>query len=227
MFDGLREARFVPKPIEPNSIFERWTNSFQREGETGDDEVQAVKSVVGKITAYHGKKRFLAKLVGRPVKISLLSRAFPYATFVHVTRELKPTVSSLLKVDFYNPRGGMEHWHWDKIPDTYFQQYQRLNEAPEVAAAIKFLLNRKELNLQLRQLPADRWTRLQYSSFVSDPAGSLREICRVAGLAVDDTIARRWERRRVRVGSDIKWQTALSLDQIKRLDSLTRPPDTS
>jgi hypothetical protein len=103
----------------------------------------------------------------------------------------------------------------------------RLNEAPEVAAAIKFLLNRKELNLQLRQLPADRWTRLQYSSFVSDPAGSLREICRVAGLAVDDTIARRWERRRVRVGSDIKWQTALSLDQIKRLDSLTRPPDTS
>src|SRR5215510_3194350 len=105
--DRFRETRFFPKPVEPNPVFEHWTKSFRREDipeEVINESRATIPPLVSRLQRWHGNPRFLTKMVGRPVKIELLASLFPGARFVHITRALKPTTSSLLLVEFY--RGG-------------------------------------------------------------------------------------------------------------------------
>ena len=114
--DRHLEGRFFPKPVEPNKTFEHVIANYYTE-QLNDEIVEEARAklvpLLARIQHFHGKPRFLGKLVGRPVKIDLLARLYPDAHFVHITRDLKPTVSSMLRVDFY---GG-----WGKLKD-----YRRL-----------------------------------------------------------------------------------------------------
>ena len=115
--DRYREARFLPKPVEPNRVFARWVPEYYSEAADSQAVLTGRATIVPlleRIKRYQGKPRFLGKLVGRPVKVTLLRELFPGARFIHITRGLAAAVSSLLRVDFYaHTKGPIDSWKWE------------------------------------------------------------------------------------------------------------------
>ncbi|HTL94877.1 MAG TPA: sulfotransferase [Gemmatimonadaceae bacterium] len=212
--DRYREARFLPKPVEPNRVFEHWVPEYY--SEAADPRAVArgratIVPLLERIRRYQGKPRFLGKLVGRPVKITLLRELFPGARFVHITRGLGATVSSLLRVDFYaRTKARIDAWKWDAMPSPFVDYYRETGEAPEVAAAITIVLNRWQLARQLAQISADDRVEVAYQALVQDPVEAVRRIGERAGLEVDEAFRARIARRRVYGGADEQWRHHLS-----------------
>jgi hypothetical protein len=220
--DRFRETRFFPKPVEPNDVFRHWLSGYF--SEVLDEPTVRLASerlpkVFGRMLRAQGKRRFLVKMVGRPVKVELLNLVFPDAFFVHVVRDLKPTVASLLQVEFYQ-QTALDPWPWGRIPEEYLEFYRRSGKAVEVSAGIKVRLNRSEVERQLARIEPDRWIELPYSDFVADPIPPLRQIADRAEISLDEDFVRRVKARKVYSGADHKWKKYFSPAQIKNLDML-------
>lgn len=220
--DALLEIRGFPKPVEPNALFEdRYPGYF---GEIVDDAVieeahDRLLPVLARICRWQGRARLLLKMVGRPVKVTLFEALFNAPFFVHITRDLKPTVASLLKVDFFERTGTLKDWRWGSIPTAYIEFHEQSGHAPEVVAAIQYALNRAEIDRQLGHVPSRRKLEIGYIDLVTDPVGKVRAISQLANLAIDSRYEKRLSRRRVYGGADLKWEKELTVEQIRRLDA--------
>ncbi len=219
--DRFRESRFFPKPVEPNDVFAAWLKNYSTETLTDQMVEEARRTLlplIGRIERAQGKRRFLCKMVGRPVKIALFARLYPEARFVHITRDLKPTVCSLMQVDFYQRGDSLHRWPWGVIPKAFLDYYEQVGRAEEVKGAITVQLNRHELDRQLRTVDPSRWIALAYADFVQRPIESLRRVAELADFAVDDRFIQRLESRHLYGGADQKWRTYFTESQVRNLE---------
>jgi len=218
--DRFRETRFFPKPVEPNPVFEAWDPTFGSEGLPDLEEGRTrhgLVELVHRVVSAHGRPRFLAKMVGRPVKVRLLNTLFPDALFLHITRDLKPTTASLLQVEFYNGVD-LSSWRWQPIPANYRAFVEQRADAPELKAAVVVQMNLLALAEQLADVPGDRVMVVDYSAFIADPARTLRQLGQWGGFSVDDDYLARVRTRRLYAGADEKWRRYFSLEQQQNLD---------
>lgn len=219
--DKHRQMRFLPKAVEPNQVFSHVLADYYSEvldKRTIEEAREKIAPLVEKIKRYEGKSRFLAKMVGRPVKVALLREIYPDARFLFLTRDLNPTVASLLRVDFYvHTEGSIDRWRWDAMPDEFLKFYHRSQRAPEIGAAISITMNGWQIRRQLGALPASSWMEIAYGAFVADPVGTVRAIGARTGLAMDERFLSRIARRRVYRGADEKWRQHLTSTQQHRL----------
>lgn len=221
--DRWRETRFFPKPVEPNTVWEQWVPDFAREDARPDlvaETRRTLSPLIDRVTRYQGKPRYLGKLVGRPVKAELLAAVFPEARFVHVTRELKPTVSSLLLIDFFQHNAPLDRWPWGTIPEPLLAFHREHGSTDEVAAAITVVLNRVELERQLAAIEPARWIEVGYPDFVTQPIEAIRRIGAHAGLPIDERFEARIRARKIHGGPDRKWTRQFTSEQIARIDAL-------
>ncbi len=222
--DEYRLKRYFPTPIEPYEAFRRrdpefWTEALSDVGLRSAE--RHVVPLIERIRRAHGNPRYLAKLVGRPVKINLFHRLYPEAYFVHVTRELKPTLSSLLKVEFYTDWGqDLEGWPWEEIPPEILDLYERSGRPNALGAAIGLVLNRRRVDAQLAEIDPAKVVEAPYASFVQDPVSSTRVIADRVGLDFTDAFADRIAARSIYGGADEKWKRHLEADVIDQLDEL-------
>jgi hypothetical protein len=226
--DRFRETRFFPRPAEPFRVFPRALSTYRKEAPDQADIAEARQNLaplIRRIRQLQGRPRFLTKMAGRPVKSELFARVFPDAFFIHITRDLKPTVASLLQVEFYDAASPLDPWPWGVIPQPYRDFYERHGRTPVVAAAIKVRLNRIEQEHQLKKIPTDRWAEVGYANFVSDPITHIRALCERAGLQVDERFLRRVQSRKIYGGADKKWMKFFRPEQIESLEEFERMPD--
>jgi len=220
--DRHRTRQFIPKPVEPNTVFSRLVKNYYTEI-LGDDVVEEARAallpLLVRIQQYHGKPRFLGKMVGRPVKIELFAKLFSDAFFIHVTRKLKPTVSSFMQVDFYSATGTLDRWRWGLIPEAYLDYYEGCSRAEEVSAAIKVTLKRTEIEHQLERIDTSRWMELPYAEFVRAPVEYLHKVGKIAGLRIDNAFVHRLKALHVYGGADEKWRQFFNEAQVRNLDS--------
>lgn len=219
--DRFRDTRGFPKPVEPNALFTKRHPGYFTEAVNEQviaDARQLMIPVLTRIRRWTGRPRLLLKMVGRPVKIELFESIADSPVVVHVTRDLKPTVASLLKVDFFARTGTLEDWRWGTIPDSYLEMHERSGGAPEVIAAIQYALNRAELDRQMKLVAPARRLELAYSELVADPLRQIRTIAQLANLTVDERFEKRLSQRQVFGGADSKWKKQLTAAQVQRLD---------
>lgn len=222
--DRFRELKLFPKPVEPNPVLARWLRTYPRE-DASPEVVEEGRShllpLIEKLCRYHGKQRFLAKLVGRPIKVEFLAALYPTATFIHITRALKPTVASLMQVEFYKG-DRLARWPWGEVPKRFLDCYEASGRAEEVAAAISVKLNLIEMRRQLATLPPARWAEVGYSDFVRDPVQGIERIAAIASFEVNPRFIDRIRARRLYGGADEKWKRYFSDEQQRNLDAVER-----
>lgn len=221
MLDPYRLSRRFPTPIEPYDTFRRYLPEFDREDVTPELLASArdrLVPLIEKVRRYHGGSRFLAKLVGRPVKVELFAALYPDAHFVHVTRELKPTLSSVMNVAFYEQWGPIEDWQWETIPQDCLDFYEECGRPEVIASAIRLRLNRIALREQLGKVPEPNRSEMPYGQFVQDGVAGVTRIADRCGLEVGPDLIERLKRRQVFGGADDKWRKFFDEEQVQHLD---------
>lgn len=218
--DRFRERRFFPKPVEP---YDAWRKRSMRFSDESDDP-RAIEDValhiapyIERIRRYHGRARFLGKLVGRPVKIEQLAAVFPRAVFLHVTRDLKPTLASLMRVEFYQDWEPFSEWPWEEIDARHLEFVEACGDEA-VDTALRLKLNRDEVDRQLARVDPARRAVTDYPVFCDDPVAELRRIGETLGFEVDAAFEKRVRAREVYGGADDKWRSFFTPEQVARLD---------
>jgi len=104
--------KFFPYPSEAYNIWEiflgkKFRNDYLFGKVATEEERKNVIEYFKKVLKYQGKKRLFVKLTGPP-RIQFLTSIFPDAYFIHIIRDPRAVVNSLLKVKFWREGGGLE-----------------------------------------------------------------------------------------------------------------------
>ena len=123
------------------------------------DAAEALSELYGCYAREHGKTRCADKTPQHVVHIDLLARSFPQARFVHLVRDGRNVVSSLLDYPHGPKRfvDGVEYWRY------------RVSAGRRSGA----------------RLGPDRYREIRYEALVDDPEAVLRDLCGFIDLPYD------------------------------------------
>jgi len=76
-----------------------------------NEKKRTVRNIL-KVIRYHGKKRFAAKITG-PSRMNYISSIFPDAKFIHIVRDARAVVNSLMNVDFWTESDKLNKPWWE------------------------------------------------------------------------------------------------------------------
>lgn len=166
--------RFLPQPSEAYPYWDRYANpefshSYMAGGSASFEDINRARRAVALLLAYQRKSRLAAKITG-PGRIAFLHSIFPDARFVHVVRDGRAVVDSLLRVKFWREGGGLERPFWDDpLPESLVGVWAASNHDPAVLAAVQWLNVIVNIREEAAALPGEQFTEVRYEDFVSDP----------------------------------------------------------
>jgi hypothetical protein len=180
--------------------------------------VHAVHTVL----RYQAKQRFFTKFTGPP-RIGYLQSLFPEAYFVHVVRDPRATVSSLLKVGFWRRQGGLERpWWRDGLTVDDLRRWEDADRTPAALAAVQWnrivAVARRE-----RVLPApERYLEVRYEDFTAAPHDVLDAVCDRLALPASPSAHKYLDSIGKLTNMNFKYRSNLSAAEIGLIEEITR-----
>jgi hypothetical protein len=217
--------RFKVGPSEAYAMWrrccgERFLYDYLLGVEASASERGCISSTVSKILRYQGKSRFAAKLTG-PARIAYLSSLFPDARFVHVIRDGRAVVHSLLNVSFWEKGGRMHEPAWEGgLGRADIADWEQNDRSPLSLAAVQWRRVVTSAREEAARLAPDRYGEVHYERFVATPDQVLDELARFCELAPS---ARATEFLRTRVelrDMNFQWRERLPEDDLRTLNGL-------
>ena len=178
---------FLPQPREAYAYWDRYADprfsrSYMAGGAASFEDINRARRAFVLLLAYQRKKRLAAKITG-PGRIAFLHSIFPDARFVHVVRDGRAVVDSLLQVKFWRERGGLERPYWDDpLPESLTEIWVASNHDPAMLAAVQWLNVIANLREEAAALQSEQFTEVRYEDFVSDPRVELERLYDFAEL---------------------------------------------
>ena len=210
--------RYLPRPVEGYPFWSYYCgesflwDAFPEKALT-EKSVRDTRNAVGKIVAYRRKSRFAAKFTG-PSRVVALNRIFPDALFVHVIRDGRAVVDSLLRVPFWKEKGGHLRPFWrDLLTSDDVALIAELHSDPIALAAVQWLRVIALTREDARAIAGNRYMELKYEDFVDSPLSSLQAVFRFSGLPDSGRVSRYIENMPVSENMNYKYRK-LPQDQV-------------
>jgi hypothetical protein len=140
-----------------------------------EDEQRRTRDYFNSILKYLVKKRLFVKLTGPP-RIQYLDSIFPDAQFVHVVRDPRAVVSSLMQVSYWAEQGGLEKPFWTGLWAEDIAAWEKADRSPIALAAVQWRRVVEQTWLEKGRLPEKRYIELRYEDFVEGPGISINAI---------------------------------------------------
>lgn len=208
-----KEALSVPRVLT-DGLFVR--KDLIRNEDLNPEVISRYRKHAITILRWQGKSRFLHKHTGF-ARIIFLRAVDPTGRFIHVVRDGRAVVNSLLNVNWWD--GSLDSWWWGEMPGPYQEEFEAADRDPLVLAALVWLRLTELIEEELKILSPGEVMSLRYDQFVSAPADSLAKICAFAGLNYSRRFDLRIRQFQIRDG-DRTWQRKLSRPQIEVLNRL-------
>jgi Sulfotransferase family len=198
---------------------DRFLFDFLHDQEASATERQDMRKLVGKLLRYEGKERFATKITG-PARISYLSSIFPDARFVHVIRDGRAVVGSLLEVQFWRGTWREREVAWTGgLTDEELALWRERNQSPVVLAALQWRAVVRTAREEAQQV-GDRYAEVHYEDFVAEPDAVLDEMATFCELPPSER-THDFLRDRVDIRDmNQRWREAFEPAEIEMLDEL-------
>lgn len=186
---------YLPYSVEAYPVWTRYCGDkflwdYMINQVANDTEKRRIRTVIKKVIALQGKQRFFAKLTGPP-RICYLNSIFPDAYFVHVLRDPRATVSSLLKVSFWEKGAGMQRpWWRNGLCQGYVEEWINSGRSPVALAAVQWKQVVELAWQESKIVDSSRYIELRYEDFVRTPRGALQEIFNKVELPHSQSVQR-------------------------------------
>lgn len=199
---------------------EKFSYDYLLEQRASPDERAALHRIVSQVLRWQGKDRFAAKITG-PSRIGYLKSVFEDAQFVHVVRDGRAVVNSLLRVDFWRDSFRMREPAWrGGFKPEYVRRWEESGRDPLVLAALQWRNVIEQCDAECERHRPRVFLEIRYEDFLSDPVPVVERICEATDLEFASS-AKRWL---TEGGAIDRSQTALSDcfsgEEIATLDGL-------
>ncbi|NNG00352.1 MAG: sulfotransferase [Desulfobacteraceae bacterium] len=219
----------LPYPREAYSIWDLYTRpDFSKDYLMGQkpsgDEKRNITGVIHKVLGYQCKNRFFNKMTG-PARIGYLSGLFPDACYVHIIRDPRAVVSSLLKVNFWVRNGGLDApWWQNGLREEYLNVWKDSGRNPAVLAAVQWrqIIENARHETGFGTHERKKYIEIKYETFLEDPENTINEILKFCGLTKSNKVYENLKKR-VRIKNmNYKFHDNLSHEDIDAVESVTR-----
>jgi len=186
-----RSAKGTPTHAEAYRLWNRCFPGFAepfRDLEASDVTPHARRrfhEVVGAIMRYQRKPRFIAEYSGWS-RIGFLRGIFPDAGFIHVVRDGRAVVHSLLTVEWWDGWRGVHRWRIGLPGPEVLAALERHGHSFTALAAAYWKILVANIADRGERLPPDDFLTVRYEDLVADPEKEARRCVAFAGLDPDD-----------------------------------------
>jgi hypothetical protein len=220
--------RLLPQPSEAYPFWNRHAGESFARGYLEDQVAttstsDTVRRAVLQIVQSQRRARFAAKLTGPP-RVAFLRSIFPDAVFVHLVRDGRAVVQSLLGVDFWRRNGGMEGPYWHGAPvESFIDEWEASGRDPGVLAGLQWRTVVRRFRDESVQLGPTDFVEVRYEDFVADPLSQIRKIESVVKLPESSEISEYLETHSPRRGMNDKFRQAFTAHYLAALSRHMEP----
>ncbi len=153
-----------------------------------------LQKAVSSIITQMGNPIFFSKLTGPP-RITFLKSVFPQAKFIHIVRDFRLVVQSLLLSFYWDVNQKHEFWN-DVLTDLDYEFY-RQNPSPEVLAALQVRNIIEQTYEEAKPLNEQQFATFSYEQFIKNPHEQIDKIFQFIGLEITPKIDKKITEKRI------------------------------
>lgn len=164
------------------------------------------------------RNRALIKITRWP-RLGFLEACFPGAKFIHIERDSRAVVNSILNCKFWLGWQGPSNWRWGELDFIYKDLWGKYNKSFEALAAISLLIYYQAFEKSSSKL-TNSLLNIKYEDFTKNLNKVLKDILYFCNLKwtpqYEKTVAKYYDIK----STNYKWQKGLSTKQIKIISSI-------
>lgn len=176
--------------VGPSEAYRVWESLCGRKfvhgyllGQQADaSERLRVRSLIARVLHHQRRARFAAKLTG-PARMEFLHSIYADAQFVHVIRDGRAVVRSLLRVDFWKDTHRLHTPAWEGgLTAETLAEWERRGRTPLVLAALQWRTVIDRIREEVGRVSPEVYVEQRYEDFLSKPWQAVEGIDRAVGL---------------------------------------------
>ena len=157
------------------------------------------------------RHRLLAKFTGWP-RIGLLHEIFPDARFVHIVRDGRAVVSSLLASDFWDGWRGPPVWRCGTLDPEEQEIWEQSGRSFVALAAIEWNKLLAAMDAARASVPQASFLEVSYEEFCRDQLTVIRQVTQFCNLPCTPSFEKSVRQSRID-SQNWKWRADLTPDQ--------------
>lgn len=218
--------RILPRSDEAYPVWDRLCGEFFSKSYLLEESLEAqqrdrVREYFQILCKAHGKARLFAKFTGPP-RIRFLNQVFPDAHYIHVVRDPRAVVSSLLKVNFWkNGKGQDEPWWAPGFGDDNMRIWRESGKKSTILAALQWKRVEELTAMESASLPNDQFMTVRYEDFVEQPHAMLADVFKRFQLAPSKRAHDYLENAGRLINMNHKYEVNLTKEQILDVERVT------
>ncbi|MFQ6606821.1 MAG: sulfotransferase [Fidelibacterota bacterium] len=167
------------------------------------------------------RPRLLIKITGWP-RVGFLKTLFPEARFIHIVRDGRAVVNSMLQVRWWWGWRGPENWRWGPLTEEQYAEWKAHKFSFIALAAIEWKLLMEAYEKACSSLDKEQLYTLKYEDLCVDPLSEFRTITDFCDLTWSPAFARVVKRTKL-VNTNYKWKRDLNVDQQEVVNTILEP----
>jgi hypothetical protein len=145
-------------------------------------ERERSRRFVRSVLRWQGKPRFVAKFTG-PARMGYLLSIFPDARFVHLLRDGRAVVDSMLRAGFWRDSWRMQRPAWSGgFPERYEQLWKAHGRSPIALAALQWRNVIERAREEYHACAPDAYLELRFEDLLAEPERALARVLEAAAL---------------------------------------------
>jgi hypothetical protein len=217
---------FLKKIIEPDECYDFWERhckGFRQPCRDllPEDVTNKIKRKIQKVMSENltnKRRRLMLKITGWP-RMGFLHEIFPDAKFIHISRDGRAVVNSMINVHWWWGWRGPQNWRWGELTQSQKQEWERYDRSFIVLAAIEWRILMDSMEKAKGYIDKKDFLDVKYEDLCSDPPGVFKGITEFCDL--------RWPKgfensikKYPLIDTNYKWREELTDKQKKVLEEV-------
>ena len=150
----------------------------------------------------------MIKITGWP-RIRFLHEVFNDAVFVHILRDGRAVVNSMLNVNFWRGWMGPSRWRWGQLNPAQMKEWAMYDHSFVALAAIQWKIFVDAMQAAADRIPKNQLLEVKYEDMCAAPGQTLKNIIDFCGLGWAKELDVRLAKATFKNTND-KWQKNLT-----------------
>jgi hypothetical protein len=181
-------GRFLKERYGPKESYRFWEYHCKGFGRPcrdllAEDVTNSTREVVKRVMAEmltDRRSRLLIKITGWP-RIGFLREIFQDAKFIHIVRDGRSVVNSIINTNWWLGWRGPQNWRWGELTPSQKEEWERHNQSFIALAAIQWNIFIEAVE-KAKELAGDDLLEVKYEDLCADSMSKFKQVVQFCGL---------------------------------------------